>query len=398
MAVRVADKIKQMNDAKFFLMDADDIEIGGESLSEKVAEMDESSNDHASKKDNPHSVTKSQVGLGNVTNDKQATKTEFDSHTGNKSNPHGVTKTQVGLGNADNTADADKNVLSATKLTTARKINGVSFDGTKDITIADDTKIPTTQKGAANGVAELDENGLIPSSQLPGYVDDTIEGTLSTFPKTGESGKIYVDTDTNLTYRWSGSGYVEISKSIALGETSSTAYPGNKGKQNATDIASLKTRMTAAENDKANKTDVETSLGTKVDKTTYEAEIAKKVNITDYESGMAEKVDKTTYAAEMEKKADLVDGIVPDNQLPYYNDSPALYAGDVPLYGTTFADVDDDGNIVIKEDGSGDYLLTITILGVVLARYIGNEVTDNVTGQKYSFTISNGIVELKEII
>ena len=385
MAVRVADKIKPVNDAKFFLMDASDIEIGGKALSEKVAEMDESSSGHASKKDNPHSVTKSQVGLGNVTNDKQATKTEFDSHTGNKSNPHGVTKAQVGLGNADNTADAEKNVLSATKLTTARKINGVSFNGTKDITIADDTKIPTSQKGAANGVAELDENGLVPSSQLPSYVDDTIEGTLSTFPATGESGKIYVDTNTNLTYRWSGSGYVEISKSVALGETSSTAYPGNKGKQNATDIASLKTRMTAAENDKANKTDVEASLGEKVDKTTYE-------------SGMAEKVDKTTYAAEMEKKADLVDGIVPDNQLPFYNASPALYAGDVPLYGTTFADIDDDGNIVIKEDGSGNYLLTVTILGVVLAKHIGKEVTDNVTGQKYSFTISNGIVELKEII
>ena len=385
MAVRVADKIKQMNDADFPLMDAEDIDIGGKRLSEKIGEMDESSNGHASKKDNPHSVTKSQVGLGNVTNDKQATKTEFDSHTGNKSNPHGVTKSQLGLGSVDNTADANKNVLSATKLTTARKINGVSFDGSKDITIEDSTKIPTSQKGAAGGVAELDENGFVPSSQLPGYVDDTIEGTLSTFPETGESGKIYVDTDTNLTYRWSGSGYVEISKSIALGETSSTAYPGNKGKQNASDIASLKTRMTAAENNKANKTDVEASLGTKVDK-------------TEYESGMAEKVDKTTYTAEMKKKADLVDGIVPDSQLPYYNDSPALYAGDVPLYGTTFADVDDDGNIVIKEDGSGDYLLSVTILGVVFAKYIGKEVTDKVTGQKYSFTISNGVVELKEII
>lgn len=385
MAVRVADKIKQVNDADFFLMDAEDVEIDGKPLSEKVTEMSESSDGHASKKDNPHSVTKSQVGLGNVTDDKQATKTEFDAHTGSKSNPHGVTKAQVGLGNVDNTADADKKVLSATKLTTARKINGVSFDGTADITVEDDTKIPTTQKGAANGVAELDENGMVPSSQLPSYVDDTIEGTLSTFPATGESGKIYVDTDTNLTYRWSGSGYVEISKSLALGETSSTAYAGNKGKQNATDIASLKTRMTAAENDKANKTDVESALAEKVDK-------------SDYESGMAEKVDKTAYAADMQKKADLVDGIVPENQLPYFNATPALFAGDVPLYGTTFADVDDIGNIVIKEDGSGDYLLTVTILGVVLARYIGNEVADKVTGQKYSFTISNGIVELKEII
>lgn len=108
-------------------------------------------------------------------------------------------------------------------------------------------KIPTSQKGAANGVATLDSNGLVPSSQLPSYVDDVIEGTLSTFPSEGDSGKIYVDTFTNLTYRWSGSGYVEISKSIALGETSSTAYPGNKGKQNADDIANLKTRVSTNE-------------------------------------------------------------------------------------------------------------------------------------------------------
>ena len=71
-------------------------------------------------------------------------------------------------------------------------------------------KISTTLKGTANGVAELDNTGKVPSSQLPSYVDDVIEGTLSTFPATGESGKIYVDTNTNITYRWSGSTYVEV--------------------------------------------------------------------------------------------------------------------------------------------------------------------------------------------
>lgn len=54
--------------------------------------------------------------------------------------------------------------------------------------------------------------------------------TFSNLPGTGESGKIYIVQDTNLTYRWSGTDYVEISKSLALGETSSTAYPGDKGK------------------------------------------------------------------------------------------------------------------------------------------------------------------------
>lgn len=86
-------------------------------------------------------------------------------------------------------------------------------------------------KGAPNGLASLNESGIIPSAQLPSYVDDVIEvDTFSNLPGTGESGKIYIVQDTNLTYRWSGTDYVEISKSLALGETSSTAYAGDKGK------------------------------------------------------------------------------------------------------------------------------------------------------------------------
>ncbi|WBV59458.1 pyocin knob domain-containing protein [Chryseobacterium camelliae] len=71
--------------------------------------------------------------------------------------------------------------------------------------------IPSSQKGAANGIATLDTNGLIPTTQLPSYVDDVLEFTnLTSFPNTGESGKIYVALDTNKTYRWSGSSYIYI--------------------------------------------------------------------------------------------------------------------------------------------------------------------------------------------
>ena len=95
-------------------------------------------------------------------------------------------------------------------------------------------------KGAPNGLASLNESGIIPSAQLPSYVDDVIEvGTFSNLPGTGESGKIYIVRDTNLTYRWSGTAYVEISKSLALGETSSTAYPGDKGKATTGVVNSL---------------------------------------------------------------------------------------------------------------------------------------------------------------
>lgn len=118
-------------------------------------------------------------------------------HIANTENPHSVSKSQVGLGNVSN-----------------------------------DAQVKRTEMGKPLGVATLDGLGKVPSAQLPSYVDDALEyDTKDEFPKYGETGKIYVSTDTNLTYRWTGTQYTEISASIALGETDSTAYPGNKGKQ-----------------------------------------------------------------------------------------------------------------------------------------------------------------------
>lgn len=109
-----------------------------------------------------------------------------------------------------------------------------------DTTITNNLNAFINTKGQPGGLASLDSNGLVPSSQLPSYVDGVLEyPTLSAFPATGETGKIYVTLDTNLTYRWSGTGYTEISKSLALGETSSTAYAGNKGKANRDALTSL---------------------------------------------------------------------------------------------------------------------------------------------------------------
>jgi len=94
-----------------------------------------------------------------------------------------------------------------------------------------DDKIDISAKGVANGVAELDSTGKVPSSQLPSFVDDVIEvADYDHLPATGETGKIYVTLDTNKTYRWGRTEYVEISESLALGETSSTAYRGDRGK------------------------------------------------------------------------------------------------------------------------------------------------------------------------
>lgn len=176
--------------------------------------------------------------------------------------------------------------------------------------------------GADNGICPLDSTGVISSQYLPGYVDDVVEvkSFISATPnaaglyynsstkkieeyvevmpgtadlissKTPETGKIYVNLTDNKVYRWSGSVMTVISETIALGETGSTAFPGNRGKvletglsaltarvgntessitaiddavdgmqqnlnavvtksnTNATDISGLKTRMTSAEN------------------------------------------------------------------------------------------------------------------------------------------------------
>lgn len=208
---------------------------------------------HAASKSNPHAVTKAQVGLGNVpnltTNDQTPTYTEAASlellSSGEKlstafgklaralrslsghilalDNPHGVTKSQVGLSNVTN-----------------------------------DAQVKRSEMGKAGGVATLDSGGKVPASQLPSFVDDVLEyAGKSAFPAPGEAGKIYVALDTNLTWRWSGTAYVEISKSLALGETASTAYAGDKGKALAEDLSVTKTTVaanTAARHSHTNKT------------------------------------------------------------------------------------------------------------------------------------------------
>ncbi len=92
-----------------------------------------------------------------------------------------------------------------------------TVDGLEDALAA---KVDTALLGVASGVATLDEDGLVPSEQLPSYVDDVIEGYYyndafyaDADHKTliaGETSKIYVDLETNYSYRYGGSTYVQI--------------------------------------------------------------------------------------------------------------------------------------------------------------------------------------------
>lgn len=123
----------------------------------------------------------------------------------------------------------------------------------------------TNKLGVASGIATLGSDGKVPSAQLPSFVDDVIDsyvvagatalsaGWLSATSGgsalTPETGKIYVVLSEgdyqNKTYRWSGTTYVEISQSLALGETSSTAYRGDRGKA-AYDHSQDSSRLTTA--------------------------------------------------------------------------------------------------------------------------------------------------------
>ena len=114
----------------------------------------------------------------------------------------------------------------------AGKANSSHSHSAANITsgVFDAARIPTITNSKIESVAATKLTGTIPQANLPSYVDDVLEySDKSNFPDTGEAGKIYVDTSTNKTYRWGGSSYVEISASLALGTTSSTAFRGDYG-------------------------------------------------------------------------------------------------------------------------------------------------------------------------
>jgi hypothetical protein len=113
---------------------------------------------------------------------------------------------------------ADSNARAAISVTDAGGEGSLSYDNSTGVVTYTGPSFSglevTSAKGQANGYASLDSSGLVPSSQLPSYVDDVIEAAnFAALPGTGATEKIYVTLDTGKIYRWSGSAYVEISAS-----------------------------------------------------------------------------------------------------------------------------------------------------------------------------------------
>lgn len=175
-------------------------------------------------------------------------------------------KGEVGLGNVDNTADSAKSVKYATSAGSAGAVAWANVSG-KPTTFAPSAhnhndlyyqksevdgklsgKAASSHKHGAADITSVNASaitGTIAAANLPSFVDDVLEGYYGSDgvfyqhhdassgkysdAYTGETGKIYVNLNDNKTYRWSGSKYVVISETIALGETSSTAYRGDRG-------------------------------------------------------------------------------------------------------------------------------------------------------------------------
>lgn len=161
-------------------------------------------------------------------------------------------ETGKGLSTNDYTTEEKQKLAGLSNVTVDAALSGTSTNPVqnKAVNAALAGKMAASLKGAANGVAELDAAGKVPAAQLPSYVDDVVDayvvsgatalsaGWLSLTDGgtalTPESGKIYIVVSAgsyNLReFRWSGTTYAEVGKSIALGETSSTAYRGDRGK------------------------------------------------------------------------------------------------------------------------------------------------------------------------
>jgi len=154
------------------------------------------------------------------------------------------TTAQKGVVQLYNGVDSDSTELAATAASVKSVKDALdTFETDAESTYAKLAQIGVATSGTVKGIAELDTTGKVPSAQLPSFVDDVIEiaamkedfteaysDAQKQHPITPESGKVYILTTDNSTYRWSGSVYAPIRGDLTLGETETTAYRGDRGK------------------------------------------------------------------------------------------------------------------------------------------------------------------------
>lgn len=248
-----------------------ELEIADKAAREEIKAMKNESENHSSNKNNPHGVTKAQVGLGNVDNTADANKSvkyatnagtagsatkatqdasgnvitstyataaNLTSHTGNKSNPHGVTKAQLGLGNVDNTADSDKSVKYATSAgsaTSATSATKATQDGNGNViaetyATAANLTSHTGNKSNPHGVTKTQVGlsnvpNVATNDQTPTYTAASTAAALSSGEKLsvamGKIAKAVSDLISHLANKSNPHGVTKAQ--VGLGSVDNTA-------------------------------------------------------------------------------------------------------------------------------------------------------------------------------
>lgn len=238
------DQITESGDA----LSADNFNDFEDRIEDGFTDVNEQLESHTSNTNNPHGVTKAQVGLGNVDNtsdlnkpisnatqialDSKANASSLESHTSNIDNPHGVTKTQIGLGNVDNTSDLDKpistNAQNALNLKADRDIDGIagniamldsngnSIDSNfpisevarKDIVTSNSKRIANLEDKSAPYTIEYPSDdygkGEIPASIEKGAVVKSVDGNTRPFCQLAPSRTVKLTN--NGTGNWANGG------------------------------------------------------------------------------------------------------------------------------------------------------------------------------------------------
>jgi hypothetical protein len=287
-------------------------------------------------------------------------------------------------------------------------------------------KLDANQKGVANGVATLNAQGIIPSSQLPPVTLSSTNVVGSDVAMTALSsatvGSIAVRTDINKNYVLSAlpastlsnwvelltpaapvqavngyTGTVNLSKAdLGLGgvdNTSDLNKPISIATQNALDLKANASDVVAALNQKANATDVASSLVLKANATDMASSLALKANVADMNTALASKATVAALAAAVLPKANATEvdqalnlkldanklgvpngtaslnalGKIPTDQIPAISFSSVKVLGSqADMLALSSAVV---GSVVIRTDVNKNYVLAATD-PTVLANWI----------------------------